>query len=514
MDREGIAPSTSALRTRHYTPKPSAPNLYNITPLLFIFLTHNSHKIPQNHMTVDSVIVDSHVVLPNGIIDKNIVIDDGRVVDLTSDIPACDNKINANGLISIPGPIDTHVHYGVYSPIDRSAIAESHAAAIGGITTMMRMLRLGGSYKNNLSDQLGASANSHYVDYAIHASIFNNEQINEMRYCTQNGITSFKLYMNLGSDVGHVYMDMAPNSTKLFDTHVDVTNEIVKNTVKKAAELHCPVLVHAEDYESCACGIKTAKEKNQDGLRAWSESRSPAFEAKSIAVVSEYAREFGCTIYFVHIGSAVALEQIRKEKQKGTKIFVESCPHYLTLSYEKQRGYIAKVMPPIRSESDVSAVWNAIASNEINSIGTDHVANQLKLKLNGDDVWDALAGFPGIGTILPILLSEGVNRNRISLERLVHLTSYNAANIFGMYPQKGSLEPGFDADVTIIDLKLEKKVDNKLFGGFSDYLVYDGWNLRGWPVKTMVRGQIVADNFEIIGKKGYGKLVRRSATIV
>ena len=465
-------------------------------------------------MAVDSVIVGSHVVLPSGITDKNIVIDEGKILGLTNDIPSCDNKIDAKGLISIPGPIDTHVHYGVYSPIDQAAVTESHAAAIGGITTMMRMLRLGGSYQKDLREQLDASANSHYIDYTIHASIFNNSQINEMKYCTQNNITSFKLYMNLGSDVGHVYMDMAPNSTRLFDAHVDVTSEIVRNTVKKAAELHCPVLVHAEDYESCACGIKTAKEKNQDGLSAWSKSRSPEFEAKAITTVSEYAREFGCTIYFVHIGSAVALEQIRKEKQKGTRIFVESCPHYMTLSYEKQQGYLAKVMPPIRSESDVTAVWSAIASNEINTIGTDHVANQLKLKLGEkENVWGALAGFPGIGTVLPILLSQGVNRGKISLEQLVHLTSYNAAKIFGMYPQKGSLEKGFDADVTIVDLKLEKKVDNKLFGGFSDYLVYDGWHLKGWPVKTMVRGQMVAENFEVIGKKGHGRLVQRQITV-
>ena len=105
--------------------------------------------------------------------------------------------------------------------------------------------------------------------------------------------------------------------------------------------MNCPVLVHAEDYESCSCGIKTAK-KNQDGLNAWSESRSPKFEAKAISQVSEFGREFGCTIYFVHIGSTKALEQIKEERKKGTKIFVETCPHYLTLSYEKQNGYLAK----------------------------------------------------------------------------------------------------------------------------------------------------------------------------
>src|SRR3990170_1090512 len=433
-------------------------------------------------MTYDTVIVDSHVILPQGMINKNIVIDEEKIVDFTSDVPSCDNKINGNGLISIPGVIDPHVHYGVYSSIEKAAGTESHAAAIGGITTMMRMLRLGGSYKNSLIPQLIASSQSHYIDYSIHASIFNNQQIDEMKFCLDKWITSFKLYMNLGGDVGHVYMDMEPGTNSLREAKVEITSEIIQKVVQNAASLGCPVLVHAEDYEMCSCGIKTAKEKNEDGLAAWSQSRSTQSEVKSIKTISKFARECGCTLYFVHIGSADALNQILEEKKNGTKIFVETCPHYLTLSYEKQEGYLAKVMPPIRTSKDVESVWNAIP------------------------------GFPGIGTLLPILLSEGVNKNRISLEKLTQITSTNAAKIFGMYPNKGSLEKDSDADITMIDLKKEKKVTSDLFGGFSDYIVYAGWNLKGWPVKTIVRGTVVAENFEVIGKRGYGKMVVRKPT--
>ena len=460
-------------------------------------------------MTYDTVITDSHIILPQGMIDKNILIDEGKIVGFTNDTPACDNKINGNGLISVPGPIDTHVHYGVYSPINEAAKTESHAAAIGGITTMMRMLRLEDPFSNSLQAQLDASSYSHYIDYAIHASVFTPQQINEMNICVEKGITSFKIYMNLGGEVGHVYMDIPPNSSKLVESQVNVTNEIVEQTVKTAASLGCPILVHAEDYESCGCGIKTAKEKNQDGLSAWSNSRSPEFEAKAIKTVSKYGRDYDCVIYFAHIGSERALAQIEEEKKLGTKIFVETCPHYLSLSYDKQEGYLAKVMPPIRTENDNKAVWNALSKNQIDTIGTDHVANQLKLKLAGDDVWGALAGFPGIGTVIPILLNDGVNQNRITLEQFVQFTSQNAAKIFGMYPQKGTLEKNSDADITMIDLKREKKVTSDLFGGFSDYIVYEGRNLKGWPVKTIVRGEIVADDFEIIGKLGHGKLVER-----
>jgi len=408
------------------------------------------------------------------------------------------------------GIIDPHVHYGVYSPIEKAAKSESHAAAIGGVTTMMRMLRLGDSYKKSLLPQLYASSNSHYIDYAIHASIFTLNQVDEMQFCVDNGVTSFKLYMNLGGEVGHVYMDMQPEKNLLQEEHVEVNSEIVQKVVEKASSLGCPVLVHAEDFEQCGCGIRKSKEKNLDGLAVWSQSRPYESESKSIKTISKFARDSNCVLYFAHIGSRRALEQIDEERKNGTKIFVETCPHYLTLSHEKQEGYLAKVMPPIRSEDDVSSVWNAISQNKIDTVGTDHVANQLKLKLDGNTVWDALAGFPGIGTFLPLLLSEGVNKNRISISQLANLTSVNTAKIFGMYPVKGSLEPSSDADITLIDLKKEQKVTSDLFGGFSDYLVYEDWKLKGWPVKTIIRGEIVSEDFQVIGKQGFGKLVPRT----
>ena len=459
-------------------------------------------------MTVDSVITDSHIMTPKGIIERNIVINDEKIIDFTTDVPQCDKKISAKGLVAIPGLIDTHVHYGVYSPIEESAKTESRAAALGGVTTMMRMLRLGRSYGKHLKAQLGASAASHYVDYAIHATIFDEKQADEMKFCTEHGITSFKIYMNLGGEVGHVYMDMDPGAADLFESKVQLETQTIHKVLENAANLGAPVLVHAEDYQMCECGIKKAKQENKDGLPAWSQSRPPDSEVKAIQQVSEIAREFGTTVYFVHIGSAQALAAINEEKKKGTKIFVETCPHYLTLSYEKQSGYLAKVMPPIRTAQDIEQVWSAISRMQIDTIGTDHVANRLNLKVR-EDVWSSLAGFPGIGTSLPILLSEGVNKNRINLTQLVNLTSTNAAKIFGMFPQKGAIQKGSDADITLVDLKKEQKVTAEFFGAYSDYLVYEGWNLKGWPQTTLVRGKLVTENMQVVGKAGHGMLAPR-----
>lgn len=459
-------------------------------------------------MTVDSVITDSHVMTASGIVERNIVIDEGVITDFTTDVPQCDKKISAKGLVAIPGLIDTHVHYGVYSPIEEAARTESRAAALGGVTTMMRMLRLGRSYKTHLHAQLEASATSHYVDYAIHATIFDEKQADEMKFCKEKGITSFKIYMNLGGEVGHVYMDMDPGATDLFETQVQLETNTIRKTLSNASSLGCPVLVHAEDYQMCECGIKKAKQNSQDGLAAWSESRPPDSEVKSIKKICEIAREFGTVVYFVHIGSAAAISAIQEERKHGTKIFVETCPQYLTLSHEKQSGYLAKVMPPIRTSTDNEKVWQAITNEFIDTIGTDHVANRLKLKV-GDNVWSSLAGFPGIGTSLPILLSEGVNKNRIDLNQLVRLTSSNAAKIFGMFPQKGVLQKGSDADIVLVDLKKEQKVSSEFFGAFSDYTVYEGWKLKGWPQTTLVRGKPVVENMQVVGKPGHGKLVKR-----
>jgi dihydropyrimidinase len=463
-------------------------------------------------MTVDAVITGSHVILQNGMVDKNIVINEGKVVGLTNDVPQCDHKIKGDGLVSLPGIIDPHIHYGVYSPIDEAAITESKVAAIGGVTTMIRMLRLSGSYKKNLDPQLEASSKTHYVDYSIHASILSKSQINEMEFCKSRGIMSFKIYMNLGEEVGHVYMDMQPGEKSLREERVEMTTDMIEKIIEKAAALNCQVLVHAEDYQMCSCGIKTAKEKRMDGLGAWSQSRPVESEVKSITTISQIARKFGCNLYFVHIGSRAAIDAISKEKKNGTKIHVETCPHYLTLSYESQKGYLAKVMPPIRSSHDVETVWHEVQSGRMDAIGTDHVANRLNLKLGGENVWSALAGFPGMGTMVPILLSEGVNKGKINLQQFSNMTSYNTAQIFGMYPKKGIIQKGSDADIVLVDLKKEAKVSSVDIDGFSDYNVYEGWNLKGWPVKTIVRGNVIAEDFKIIAKPGYGKFVSRPQT--
>ncbi|HET6799226.1 MAG TPA: amidohydrolase family protein, partial [Nitrososphaeraceae archaeon] len=432
--------------------------------------------------------------------------------------------INANGKYVLPGVIDPHVHYGVYTPIDEAAQTESRSAAAGGVTTMIRMLRIHESYQKKIGKQLEASKHHHHIDYSFHASILTQDQIKDIPYLKKIGINSVKIYMNLGANLNRILMDLEPGYHDIREGEVNMTDELMSSIIEEASKVHSTVLVHAEDPVICADHIKrktesesmsetmaTTTSTNSSSLKTWSDCRpSTSSEAESIRKIAVIGRKYGSNLYFVHIGSTAALEAILAEKEKGSSNFyIETCPHYLThtTEFEKLTG---KVVPPIRSKSDVQSMWSALRNGIIDTIGTDHVANRLSMKMGSGDVWSALAGFPGLATMLPVLLSKGVNENRITMEQVAEITSYNTARIFGMYPNKGTIQLGSDADLTIVDLDLRQKVTPDLLQSYSDYTIYDGWTLQGWPVLTMVRGEVIMENGSVNNESlGHGKFVGR-----
>lgn len=462
----------------------------------------------------DVLITNASVVIPKvGIVDTNIMIEDGKIKALTNSASnniSASRKIDAQGKYVLPGAIDPHVHYGVYTPIDEAARTESRSAAVGGVTTMIRMLRLYESYRN-VTKQLEASRSNHYIDYSIHASILRLEQVKDIPYLKELGINSLKIYMNLGADLNHIYMDLEPGTHGVKDGEVNMTDELLSAIVKEGSKVHSTILVHAENPAICSEQMRSGKEKGMGGLKAWSDCRPPSSEVESVAKVSEFGRKFGANLYFVHIGSTAALDAVLAEREKGrSNYYIETCPHYLTHTVDFG-SVTGKVVPPIRSKSDLQSMWSALRNGIVDTIGTDHVANRLDMKMGKDgDVWSALAGFPGIATMLPVLLSYGVNQDRISIERVAEVTSYNTARIFGMYPKKGTIQPGSDADLAIVDLDLEKKVTPELLQSYSDYTIYDGHRLKGWPVMTIVRGRVVMENGQIDREVlGHGEFVPR-----
>lgn len=460
------------------------------------------------------------VVIPKvGVLQLDILIEDGKIKDLRKDSTnvIASNRIDASGRYVIPGVIDPHSHYGVFTPIEKAAKTESKSAALGGITSVIRMLRLDGSYKK-LNDQLRMSAKNHYIDYSIHASILTDKQAKDIPFLINDmKISSFKVYMNLGSGYNRILMDLDPGSAELNECEVNMDDYLIENILKSCSRENSTVIIHAEDPAICA--ENTSRQKllnisrpNGSNLQQWSDSRPPLSESASISKISNLGRKYNSKLYFAHIGSSVALDAIITEKERGNLVsYVETCPHYLTHTVDF--GSInGKVVPPLRSKSDLQSMWYGLKNGIIDTVGTDHVANTLSLKQGKGDMWTALSGFPGMGSMLPVLLSEGVNKDRITLERLVEVTSYSTAKIFDMFPSKGTIVNGSDADLTIIDLDMQKTVTPDLLMSRSDYTIYDGWKLTGWPVTTIVRGMIVMnDGLVNENALGHGKLIPRTS---
>jgi dihydropyrimidinase len=492
----------------------------------------NNNGSKSNNNSCDVLITNAAVVIPKvGIVRTDILIENGIIKDLRKSTgnTCASKKINANGKYILPGVIDPHVHYGVYTPINEAAQTESRSAAVGGVTTMIRMLRLYESYRN-IEKHLRASKGTHHIDYSIHASILTSNQLKDISYLKSIGINSLKVYMNLGAELKHIFMDLQPGTCDITSGEVNMTDDLISSIIMEAATMGSTVLVHAEDPVVCSDHIRKRKETeekeekvnglevttmNTSRLKIWSECRPPTSEAESISKAAEFANKFCSKLYFVHIGSSIALDAILAEKRKGnSNLFVETCPHYLThtIDFDDLKG---KVVPPLRSKSDVQYLWSALQCGIIDTIGTDHVANRLSMKVGQGDIWSALSGFPGVATMLPILLSRGVNENRITLEKVSEVTSYNTSRIFGLYPKKGTIQRGCDADLTIVDLDLEQRVTPELLQSYSDYTIYDGYNIKGWPVLTMVRGQVVMHDGQISSNTlGHGEFVARPVSDV
>jgi dihydropyrimidinase len=197
---------------------------------------------------------------------------------------------------------------------------------------------------------------------------------------------------------------------------------------------------------------------------------------------------------------------VRRWRHRYDRIHVETCPHYLTHDENSPLGGIGKANPPFRTPDDVVAMWEGLADGSIDVVASDHVPRKRSTKEVG--LWKASQGFPGTATILPVLLDEGYHRGRLKLERIASLLCAAPARIFNL-PAKGALEPGRDADVTIVDLELVRRVEPAALGSWSDYSLYEGRSLRGWPVTALLRGTVIMDEGRISLAGGHGRYLRR-----
>ncbi|MFX0202224.1 MAG: dihydroorotase family protein [Candidatus Hodarchaeota archaeon] len=452
-------------------------------------------------MKFDMLIKNGKVVIPKlGIKKTNIAISMGKIAALLKPglSVTANNVLDAKGKYVLPGLIEPHSHFGLGDG-DKDYYTETKSAAVGGVTTVLNYLNDSGVYDERTFKRVVENGEKQaFVDFSIHFCITSREQLNKLdKYIYQYGISSFKFFMNFRGEEGRHLGIRAIDDGFLFACFSALG--------KYQGSLAC---VHAENIEIGWVLREKLIKLGRTDLRAWEEHKPDYVEAEAVRRAIYLAEVANCPIYIVHVSSKKGLAEIREYRNSRYKrIYAETATHYLSMTSDSDLGVIGKVSPPLRYREDMEGLWQGIADGTIDTIGTDHVPRKKVTKTG--TVWEASAGFPGIGTLLPFLLSEGVNKRGIKIERIAELTSYNVGKIFHLHPRKGTIEIGSDADLTVVDLDLEKEVKWKDLYSHSDYTLYEGWRLKGWPVLTIVRGKVIAEHGKIKGKPGYGRFVPR-----
>lgn len=462
----------------------------------------------------DVVVRSDRVVLPPyGVFPLAVAVRGERIVALLEpDQPVSARRvIDARGQVVLPGLIDPHTHIPYVPrrgmPLEEMAshfASETASALVGGVTTLFCMYRNPIPYEEIFPQMLGAGAAHSRIDFSFHLGIVNDAQLSRIPdYYREFGVTSFKFYMHYGG--------REAQATASYRIHYD--DGLLYEAMGRIADVPGGIAaVHPENIAVIERLRRRLLQAGRDGLAAWSESRPPFTEAESVRRALYLAEQANCPLYIPHVSCRKTLEAVKEHRsRRTTPVYVETCPHYLTHTRDSEVGLLGKVNPPLREDEDRDALWLAMGSGDVDTVGTDHCG--LRMEDKGPDVWTATPGFPGMATMLPVLL-EGVRQGRLSLLQVAMLTSYNAARIFGLYPRKGTLLPGSDADLTIVDPDRTDRVTAQRLQSRSDFSLYEGWELTGWPVLTMVRGQVAMENGRVLVEPGYGRYLRRDVARV
>lgn len=465
-------------------------------------------------MAVDLAIKNARVVNPWGTFTGGIAVGNGKIVAVGSDatLPSADRVIDAGNLHVLPGVIDPHTHLNqgpeqpdLQAAEKRAWTTETRSAAVGGVTTLMTFLYRAESYLDIFAETKKLCDERAYVDVVFHGTILRDRHVEQIPDCAQKvGITSFKWLMP--------YRQREAASIGLPGEN-GVDDGVLYLGLLNVAKVGYPALamIHTENVEIFWKLSQMLKAAGRFDLDAWWEARPRVAEEEYLLRSIYFSELTGARIYIVHMSIGSGARIVSEARARGVQVFAETCSHYLNLTREdvKKFGKLAKLNPPLRDKEDVELLWQGIFDGSVDCVGTDHCALTKEQKDRTGDIWTCTPGFPGVATLLPVMLHEGVHKRGLTIERVTELLSYNPARIFGIHPRKGAIEVGADADLTFVDLKREMKVTPELLMSHSDYTLYDGWVFRGWPVKTLVRGTIVMEDGKIVAKPGTGRYVPR-----
>lgn len=460
-------------------------------------------------MKLDLAIRGGTIVTATDIYKADIGVSGDKIAVIADRVGAATREIDATGLYVMPGGIDSHVH--VAQPqgpgitlADDFASATASAAA-GGNTCIMpfALQQRGTSLRQSVEDYRRTAEGECHIDTSFHLIISDPTPAvlgQELPALVKDGYTSFKVFMT--------YDDLVLNDRQLLEVFEVARNE------------RALVMVHCEGYDTIKFMTDRLERAGKTEPYYHSVSRPEVIEREATHRAISHAELIDVPMMVVHVSGREAMEQIRWAQQSGLKVFGETCPQYITLTAEDLKGlnmegakYVCS--PPPRDTASQAAIWEGITQGVFQTFSSDHCpfrydATDGKLNEKGKTSFRWVPnGIPGVETRLPILFSEGVSKGRITPQKFVELSSTNHAKMYGLYPRKGSIGIGFDADIALWNPHRKETIRQDILHHGSDYTPWEGFEVTGWPVMTIARGTVVMDDGKIVGSKGHGQILSR-----
>lgn len=446
---------------------------------------------------LDLVITGGTVITLDGVTRTDIGIAGETIASLGAKLTGR-RQIDATGLIVLPGAIDAHTHMELPVRGSRSSddfLSGTVAAACGGITTIADFSV--GSPLTTLPAAVEArlkTAAKAVVDYTLHGEVigWQPDREAELMEAIALGVRTFKFYMAYS------------RSGRMSD------DGILYRAFSALTRYGGQAMVHAENDAIINVLTDTLKAKGELGIGSLPKSRPPLCEAEAISRAAFIARQVGVRLRIAHLSSKLGLKAALAAREAGGRILIETCPQYLLLderAYAKPDGHLYAATPPLRTEADCCALWEGLSTEAIDLVATDHCPFTRKQKRWSGSFLDLLYGLPGVETLLPLLYSEGVVRGRITLKQLVELLCAGPAKALGIFPRKGAIATGSDADLVILNPAREWTIAADRLHMRTDFNPYESRKVIGCPVMTLSRGRVVFDKERFCGEAGWGRFI-------
>ncbi len=450
---------------------------------------------------VDLTIVGGRVVGPDRTVDAAVAIDAGRIVaiGMPETMPPARARIDATGLHVLPGAIDVHVHFREPGfSYKETWTTATQAAAVGGITTVFDMPNTDPPTASvaALERKRAIAERQAIVDFGLYGLI-GETNLDALEPMADAGAVSFKLYMGSENPLVPCPCDGA-----------------ILDAFELLAALGIRCTVHAESTPILTWRGDRLRRAGRTDAAAHLEQHLDLAAVEAVSRTAIFAEWTGCKVHIAHESTRHSLPHIRFAKSRGVDLTVETCPHYLLLSTAdgaRLGDNFMRVKPPVREPGHALPLWQALLDGTIDILSTDH-APHLPEEKRRPAIWDCAPGFPGVETSMPLMLTE-VNRSTLTLGQYVRMACEAPAKAFGLYPRKGVLAIGADADVVLVDMVKRGRITAAALHSIGKCTPFEGFEIKGMPVRTLVRGETVARDGKAVGRPGWGRAVTTSRVL-